>query len=62
VAVDSTACIIGYVSMASEDPLEAVMWEFCQYLEIRGKEAADALSEHRPYDCKIHLHEGSTAP
>ena len=27
-----------------------------------GKEAADALPKHRPYDCKIDLQEGSTAP
>jgi len=27
-----------------------------------GREAADALPEHRPYDCKIDLQEGSTAP
>jgi len=27
-----------------------------------GKEAADALPDHRPYDCKIDLQEGSTAP
>ena len=36
--------------------------EFCQYLEIMGKEAADALPEHWPYDSKIDLQEGSTAP
>jgi len=27
-----------------------------------GKEAADALPDHRPYNCKIDLQEGSTAP
>jgi len=36
--------------------------EFCQYLGIMGKEAADALPEHRFYDCKIDLQEGSTVP
>jgi len=27
-----------------------------------SKEAADALPEHKPYDCKTDLQEGSTAP
>jgi len=27
-----------------------------------GKEAVDALPKHRPYDCKIDLQKGSTAP
>jgi len=27
-----------------------------------GQEAADALPQHRPYNCKIELKEGSTAP
>jgi len=36
--------------------------EFRQYLGIMGKEAADALPQHRPYDCKINLREGKTAP
>ena len=36
--------------------------EFRQYLGIMGKEAADALPEHRLYDCKINLREGATAP
>jgi len=36
--------------------------EFRQYLGMLGKEAADALPEHQPYDCKIDLQEGSKAP
>jgi len=36
--------------------------KFRHYLGIMGKEAADALPEHRPYDCKIDLKEGTTAP
>jgi len=36
--------------------------EFLQYLGIMGKEAADTLPIHRPYDCKIDLQEGSTVP
>jgi len=63
VATDPVAHLIGYVSAASnEDPIKAVPQEFQQYLRIMGKEAADALPKHRPYDCKIDLQEGSTAP
>jgi len=55
--------LIGYVSTVSEeDPLEAVPQEFRQHLGIMGKEAAEALPKHRPYDCKIDLQEGSTVP
>jgi len=36
--------------------------KFRQYLGIIGKEAADTLPEHHPYDCKINLKEGETAP
>jgi len=54
---------IGYVSAASDqDPIKAVPKEFRQYLRIMGKEAADTLPKHRPYDCKINLQKGSTAP
>jgi len=63
IATDPEARVIGYVSAAAEeDPLKAVPMEFRQYLGIMWKEAADALPKHRPYDCKIDLQEGSTAP
>jgi len=63
VATDPDAQIIGYVVVAAEeDLLKAVPMEFCQYLGIMEKEAADALPKHRPYDCKINLKEGETAP
>ena len=64
VATDPTAHIIGYVAAVSEgkDPLTQVPLEFRQYLRIMGKEAANAHPEHRPYDCRIDLKEGSTAP
>jgi len=56
VARDPAAHLIGYVSAASdEDPIKAVPQEFRQYLRVMRKEAADALPEHRPYDCKIDL-------
>ena len=65
VATDPMAAVIGYVSTADppdKDPLEAVPLEFRQFIGIMSKKAADALPEHRPYDCKIDLKEGETAP
>jgi len=63
VATDPATHLLGYVASVSEkDPRELVPPEFRQYVGIMGKEAADALPEHRPYDCKIDLQEGSTAP
>jgi len=62
VAMDPAARCIEYISAASdEDPIQAVPKEFRQYLRIMGKEAADALPKHHPYDCKIDLQKGSTA-
>jgi len=61
--MDPASRLIGYVLAASNaDTIEAVPQEFHQYLRIMGKEAPDALPKHCPYDCKIHLQEGSTAP
>jgi len=64
VATDPTAQLIGYVAAAdvNPDPLKQVPMEFHEYIRIMSKEAADALPEHRPYDGKIDLKEGSTAP
>ena len=62
VASDPNARTIGHVSAVSDDPLSSVPMKFRQYLGIMGKEAVDALPEHRPYDCKIDLKEGTTAP
>jgi hypothetical protein len=62
------ARIIGYVlavdftNGSTNDPLEQVLEEFRQFLRIMGKEAADALTDHAPYDMKIDLKEGETAP
>jgi len=56
IATNPSARDIRYVSAAAEeDPLKAVPMEFRRYLGITGKEAADALPELRPYDCKIDL-------
>jgi len=64
VALDEKARIIGYVAAATgnEDPLKQVPMECRQYLGIMGKEVADQLPNHRPYDCKIEFKEGTTAP
>ena len=64
VAGDPAARTIGHVSAvrSEENLLADVPTEFRRYLGIMGKEAADRLPEHRPYDCKIELKEGATAP
>jgi len=62
VCTDLTTQTLGQVSTASDKPLEKLPEEFWQFLDKMGKEAADALPEHRPYDCKIELKEGTTAP
>ena len=60
VATDASAQIIGHVvAVEKGDPLEKVPMEFQQYLGIMGKEAAEALPDHRPYDCQINLQEAS---
>ena len=53
---------IGYVSTVQEDTGEQVPPEFRQFMGIMSKEAADVLPEHRQYNCKIDLKEGSTLP
>jgi len=63
VAHDPNARVIGHISaVTTDDALASVPGEFRPYLGIMSKEAADALPQHRPYDCKIELKEGSTAP
>ena len=70
-SLDETVClnpearVVGYVSTVDQkdrDPLELVLGKFKKFLDIMGKEAAETLPEHRPYDCKIDLKEGETAP
>jgi len=42
---------------------DGVPEQFCHFLDIMGKEAADALPvEHRSYDHEIRLKEGETTP
>jgi len=56
--------ILGQVAAikGNEDPLANVPTKFQRYLGIMGKEAADALPAHRPYDCKIDFRLGENAP
>jgi len=61
VSLDPDAQTIGYVAAITAEPPD-VLLEFREYLNIMSKEATDALPEHKPYDCKIDLQEGSTAP
>lgn len=61
-ALDPKAQTIGHVSTVSqEDALSNVPMEFLPYMGMMSQEAVDALPEHRLYDCKIELKEGSTA-
>jgi len=64
VLYEEGAGIIGQVSVIqeNEDPLANVPTKFRQYLGIMGKEAADALQTHRPYDCKIDFRPDETPP
>jgi len=57
--------VIGYISaveMPANNPLEQVLVEFRQFLSIMGKDAADALPEHRSYDHSIDLKLGKNLP
>jgi len=62
VLVNPGARTIGYVSAAQEDTSEQIPLEFRQFMGIMSKEAANTLPEHRRYDCKIDVKEGSTPP
>jgi len=63
VAQDPTARVIGHISAATDgNALANDSGEFKPYLGIMSKEAADALPQHRHYDCKIELREGAMAP
>jgi len=63
VARDPNARVIGHISaVTTDDALASVPGEFRPYMRIMGQEAADTLPQHRLYDCKIELKEGSTTP
>jgi hypothetical protein len=57
------ARVIGYVAAISmEEGLQTVPEQFRPFIDIMGKEAADALPNHTSYDHEIKLKEGETAP
>ena len=63
VTLDPKAKVIGYVSAINEeDRQDQRSKEFRGDLDIMSREAAEALPTHQPYDCKIGLKEGETAP
>jgi len=64
ICMEPKAQIIGYVSAISseEGALDKVPKEYQEYLAIMSREAADALPQHKEYDCKIELKKGETAP
>jgi len=52
--LETGAQTIGYVfATPDQDPLAKVPEEFQEYLDLMGKAVADALPEHKEYDCKI---------
>ena len=63
IAHDPNAGTIGNVwAVTNEDARLNVPMEFRPYMGIMSQEATDDLPEHRPYECKIELKNGSTAP
>jgi len=58
---DNFRCLDYISAITQEDPLDKVPLEFRQYMNELGKEMADTLPKHLPYDFKIELKKGSTA-
>jgi len=58
------ARVIGYIAAVStaDDPLSLVPREFRQFLDIMGKEAADALPKHSAYDHEIRRKDREKPP
>jgi len=59
--------VIGYVAMVqagkeTANPLYRVSEEFREYLGVMSRETAEALPEHKRYDCRIELKKGGVAP
>ena len=59
--------VIGYVAMVqageeTANPFDRVPEEFREYLGVMSRETAEALPEHKSYDCRIELKEGGVAP
>jgi hypothetical protein len=55
--------VIGYVASVNPDlamvnPITMVLETFQQYVKVLGKELADKLPDHKPYDYAIDLKDG----
>jgi hypothetical protein len=61
------AIVIGYVTsvkpeLAEVDPITIIPEKFQQYIKVLGKELADKLPNHKPYDHAIDLKDGEQPP
>jgi hypothetical protein len=61
------ATIIGYVTSITQDiaevnPATIIPTKFQQYCKVLGKELADKLLDHKPYDWTIDLKTGEQPP
>jgi hypothetical protein len=61
------ATVIGYVAsvnpdLAEVDPMTIVPEKVQQYVKVLGKELADKLPDHKPYDHAIDLKDGEQLP
>jgi hypothetical protein len=61
------AIVIGYVAsvnpdLAEVDPATIIPERFQQYVKVLGKELADKLPDHKPYDDAIDLKDGKQPP
>jgi hypothetical protein len=61
------ATVIGYITsvnpdLAEVDPMTIILEIFQQYVKGLGKELADKLPDHKPYDHTIDLKDGEQLP
>jgi hypothetical protein len=61
------ATVISYVASVNTDPAEVdpatiVLEKFQQYIKVLGKELADKLPNHKPYDHATDLKDGKQPP
>jgi hypothetical protein len=61
------ATAIGYVTsvnpdLAEVDPTTIVLEKFKHYIKVLGKELADKLPDHKPYDYAINLKDSEQPP
>jgi hypothetical protein len=61
------AIVIGYITsvkpdMAEVNPTTIILEIFQQYVKVLGKELADKLPDHKPYDHAIDLKDGKQLP